>query len=428
MSKPYLFFHWLIATAVCTILAPAVTGAQPPPVWTLESSVRRAIEVAPETQAARAAVLAREGALRQAGAWPNPEIELRADNKIGKDDGRGGTDLTQFTLSQPLPLSGRLGHQQAVAGAKLDAARTDRSYQQMRLETQVAQRFHGLQLATDRLRLAEQRLRLADELQNAGRRREQAGELSTLERLRLDLIREAAQQVVDKSEGEYSEALSQFRAYLGLSAQPLPQLEPLEPFGALPDLSALQTGLTQHPALLAAQQRVVAAQAGVNLARAERLPDPSLRLFHDRDFLNGRRQNITGIGVGLTLPLWDRNGGRIDAARAQVIQAQSERQVLERDLSSRLQQSYLHLNHLVQQGEHYRSRVFQPARQVFDMTRKAYHSGELEILALIDAINTYFDAHERYLELLQTAWLESAELRLAAGRPLVPATQDAAHE
>lgn len=428
MSKPYLFFHWLIATAVCAMLAPAVTVAQPPPLWTLESSVRRAIEVAPETQAARAAVLAREGALRQAGAWPNPEIELRADNKIGKDDGRGGTDLTQFTLSQPLPLSGRLGHQQAVAGAELDAARTDRSYQQMRLETQVAQRFHGLQLATDRLRLAEQRLRLADELQNAGRRREQAGELSTLERLRLDLIREAAQQVVDKSEGEYSEAVSRFRAYLGLSAQPLPQLEPLEPFGALPALSALQTGLAQHPALLAAQQRVVAAQAGVNLARAERLPDPSLRLFHDRDFLDGRRQNITGIGVGLTLPLWDRNGGRIDAARAQVIQAQSERQVLERDLSSRLQQSYLHLNHLVQQGEHYRSRVFQPARQVFDMTRKAYHSGELEILALIDAINTYFDAHERYLELLQAAWLESAELRLAAGRPLVPATQDAAHE
>ena len=82
----------------------------------------------------------------------------------------------------------------------------------------------------------------------------------------------------------------------------------------------------------------------------------------------------------------------------------------------------------MQQGQHYRTRVFEPARTVFDLTRKAYRSGELEILALIDANNTYFDAHERYLELLQEAWLEGAELRLAAGRPLVSTEQDARHE
>ena len=58
------------------------------------------------------------------------------------------------------------------------------------------------------------------------------------------------------------------------------------------------------------------------------------------------------------------------------------------------------------------------------MTRKAYAAGEVEILALIDANNTYFDANERYLELLQEAWMEAAELRLAAGRSLLTTTQD----
>jgi cobalt-zinc-cadmium efflux system outer membrane protein len=407
---------------------PAFAAGQPSPVWTLESSIRRVIEVAPETQATQAAIDARQGALRQAGAWPNPQIDVRADNKIGKDDGSGGTDMTQFALRQPLPLSGRLGHQKDVAGAELDAARSERGYQQVLLETQVAQRYHALQLMAARMQLAEQRLELADELQAVGQRRAQAGELSTLERLRLDLIREAAQQVLDKSEGEYSEALSRFRAYLGLSVETPPQLAPLEPFGPVPALEQLQAELAEHPALQAAHHRLAAAQSAVNLARAERLPDPSVSLFRERDFLDGRRQDVTGIGIGVTVPLWDRNGGRVDETRAQVIQAQSELQILERDLGSRLQQSYLHLNHLVQQGEHYRSRVFEPARKVFDLTRKAYSSGELEILALIDANNTYFDAHERYLELLQEAWLEGAELRLSAGRPLVTTTQDASHE
>ena len=109
-------------------------------------------------------------------------------------------------------------------------------------------------------------------------------------------------------------------------------------------------------------------------------------------------------------------------------QAQSKLQVLERDLGSRLRRSHLHLSHLVQQGKHYLPRVLEPARKVFDLTRKAYASGEVEIFSLIDANNIYFDAHGRYLELLQEAWQEAAELRLAAGRALVTTEQDTRHE
>ena len=406
----------------CIALTPALALSQD--VWTLERSVQRVLEIAPEMRAARAEVEARQGALSQAGVWPNPQIELRVDDKIGKDEGSGGADLTQFAISQPLALSGRLGKEKAAAGAELNAARTERRYRQALLETQVAQRYHALQLAEGRLRLAEQRLQLADVLQQVGRRREQAGELAKLERLRLDLIREAAQQVLDKSEGEYSEAVSLFRAYLGLSAETLPQLTPLEPYGSLPEMEQLQADLAEHPALRAARHRLEAARLGVSLARTARLPDPSLRLFRERDFLNGRKQDLTGIGIGLTMPLWDRNSGNIEKTRAQVIQAESELQILERDLGSRLHQSYLHLNHLVQQGEHYRSHVFEPAQTVFELTRKAYAAGEVEILALIDANDTYFNANERYLELLQEAWMEAAELRLAAGRLLLTTTQD----
>ena len=39
--------------------APALATGQPSPVWTLENSIQRAIEVAPETQAAQAAIAAR---------------------------------------------------------------------------------------------------------------------------------------------------------------------------------------------------------------------------------------------------------------------------------------------------------------------------------------------------------------------------------
>ncbi len=410
--------------AALLCLTPLSIFGQQQTLWTLEESIRRAREIAPELRGAEAAVAARQGALHQAGAWPNPQIELRADDKIGKDAGTGGTDFTQFSFSQPLPVSGRLGHRQAVAEAALDAARAERRYQQVRLETEVARRYHALQLAAERLRLAEQRLQLADDFQRIGQRREQAGELSHLERLRLDLIRESAQQILDKAEGAYNEAQSRFRAYLALSAQTRPQLTPLQPFSDIPALQVLQAGLPKHAALQSAKHQVKAARSEVGLARAERLPDPIVRVFREQDFLNGRRQEVTGIGVGITVPIWNRNNGRIDEARAQTIEIQSQLQALQRDLRSRVQQSYLHLHHLVEQGEHYRTQVFQPARKVFALTRKGYASGELEILSLIDANDTFFNSRERYLELLQEAWLEAADLRLAAGRLLVTPEQE----
>ena len=406
------------------LVTPMSLSAQALNKWTLEDSIQRVLEVAPETRAAEAAVLARQGALQQAGVWPNPQIELRSDNKIGKDEGFGGADFTQFAISQPLPLSGRLGHQRAVARAQLAGARSNRRYQQVLLETRVAQRYHALQLATESLGLAEQRLQLANEIQNAGRRREQAGELSLLERLRLDLIRESAQQLLDKKEGEYNEAVSLFRAYLGLNKDSLPQLVPLKPFGPVPALPQLLADLSEHPALLAASQEIDSARASVKLVRAERLPDPALRWFRERDFLNGRRQEYSGIGLVVTVPLWDRKSGRLSEARARQVQAESKLQVLQRDLASRVQQSHLHLNHLVEQAGHFQLRVFEPARKVFDLTRIAYASGELEILSLIDANNTYFNAYQRYLELLQEAWQEAAELRLAAGQAFATTEQD----
>jgi len=52
---------------------------------------------------------------------------------------------------------------------------------------------------------------------------------------------------------------------------------------------------------------------------------------------------------------------------------------------------------------------------MFSLTRKGFKAGELNILTLIDANNTYYEAQERYLELLQEGWLELSEVRLSAG-------------
>lgn len=388
--------------------------------WTLAGAVHRALEVSPEVQRAETQVNVQQAAIRQALAWPNPEIELRADDKIGKDSGEGGQDFTQLALSQPLPLfSSKRQRIREAAEARWQAAQFDRQLQLLAVESDTARIFHDLQRVQAQWQLAQQRLELTDTLQHAAQRRKQAGELSRLEQLRLAILREQAQQAVDQEKGELREAYSRFRTRLDLPAQPDANLVALALVLPPPPLEDLQARLLEHVALQSATLRKAAAHSDVALARAERIPDPVLRLFRERDFLNDRVQDVTGIGLGISVPLWDRNQGRIQAAQAEVSAAGIDTASRERTLRAELEQRYIHLQHLLQQANHYQENVLQSAREVLALTRNAYAAGEAEILALVDAHDTYFDAQSRYLDLLHDAAVEAAQLRVAAGRSLL---------
>lgn len=410
----------MVACAAAALMAVSGVVLAQTPVWTLESTAQRVLEVAPSLRAAESEVMARQGARRQAGIWSNPTVELGASNAMGKEDGRGGTDLNAITIRQPLPVSGRLGLQRKQADAGLEQARAGVAEQGLALEYEAARVFHGLQLNRALLQLAEQRLQSADEFQHIGRRREQAGDLSRLERLRLDLIRESASQQIATAEGEASEALSDFRTLLNLT-EAEPAVAALEQLPALPDLATLEAQLEQHPALAAARQGMEAARHGVEIARANRIADPELWLSRGRDTLDGQRQDFTAFGVAVTVPLWDRSSGRIAAAQATQEKAQFEVDTLQRQLANRLRLNHLHLGHLIEQARDYRTKVLEPAGQIFELSRKGFAAGEVEILALVDAVNGYYEARTRYLELLQQSWLEAAALRRSAGISLLTA-------
>ena len=410
--------HGVYATTLMVITSSAMAQTTP---WTLESSVQQVLEVAPERQTAEAEVMILQGHRQQAGRWHNPTIELGASNAMSKEDGQGGATLNDITIRQPLPLSGRLNLQRQQADAQLKQAQAGVSEQNLTLEYEAARVFHSLQLNRALNQLAEQRLQSADEFQHIGRRREQAGDLSRLERLRLDLIRENASQLIANAEGKESESLSDFRTLLNLT-ETEPGVTALEQMPPYPALAELEQQLEQHPALLAARQKITAARNGIDIARASRLADPELWLSRGRDYLGGQRQDVTAFGVAITLPLWNNGTGQIDSARATRDKAQFELETVQRQLNNRLRLNHLHLGHLLEQAQTYLPKVLEPAEQLFQLSRSGFNAGEVEILALVDAVNGYYEARARYLELLQQTWLEAAELRRSAGISLLTAT------
>lgn len=419
-AKRVVLFMALAVTVVAWPVLP--TMAADASGWTLEAATRRVLELAPERRAAAADIAARAAELRQAGSWPNPSIDLRADDRLGQEDSRGGTDLTRAGISQPLPLR-RLSRQRTAAEATLRATEASGRSQQLQIEQETARVFYALQLAAARLKLAQDRLTLAaDYPDRAGGRAKHdplVRYLTPLERQRLAVLREEAQQAALAAQREYEKAQIGFRSLLSLPPDAAVTLAPLAPLATPPALVELERGLETHPALAAARQEVEAARAGIAVAESQRFADPELGVFRERDFLNGARRDVTAIELSVQIPLWNLNRGPVDKARAETLRAQANLAVLQRDAASRLRQSHTELTRLMEQVERMRAHLLEPAREVLSLTRRAFAAGESNILGLVDANNTYFDAQTRYLDALSDGALAAADLRVATGQSVV---------
>lgn len=394
----------------------AVVPAEP---LTLESAIHRALEVAPEIRAADAAIAVRAGELRQAHSWPNPTIEVRADDRLGQEDGRGGTDITQLALSQPLPIR-RLPRERRAAEAYLAAAEASRRFRGLSIERDTAEAFFATQLAQTRLALARERLTQTDAYPHGRQRRDPLNRyLTPFDRARLALLREEANQAVATAAREHETSLADLRARLALAPTANVELAAatLPPAPPAFDLSA--PAVDNHPAVAAAQRTQEGAVAGIELARAQRFADPALNLFRERDLLNDARGNVTGVGISAQIPLWNLNRGPVDRARAEVTRAQAELDAERRDISLQLMRSRAELLRLREQAERMRASLLEPAHKLHELARRSFQMGEVNVLALIDAANTYYDARARYLELLAQAQLAAAELRLAAGESVL---------
>jgi cobalt-zinc-cadmium efflux system outer membrane protein len=389
--------------------------------WTLEASVRQAMSAAPELEKSMAAIGARKAEIELSGMWPDPSIELRVDNKLGKDDHSGGYDLTDVVISQPIPLS-RTKYQQSVAEANLMATQYSREYQALLVQNRVAKVFHQLQLASADLSVAQKRLQLADDLERQSRKNAQGvivRYLSPLEKMRLKIIREEASQAASSAEGKYAESISEFSRLLGIDTDAAATVSVLEPVDKVPVIDSLLASLDTHAQVAGQQQQLIAATNQIDVARSSQVADPTVSLIRTRDTFDTGREDVYGIMLNVQIPIHDRKSAAVGKASYNASEQRIELERIRRDLQINLKRSHTHLHHLVGQAEDYRKKVLSPAAEMLELTKSGFTSGELNMLNLVDANNTYFEARLKYLNLLYQANVELADLRLYAGQLIV---------
>lgn len=404
-----------VAFILMTMLLATSSMAQQ---WTLDSSVQQAISTSPELKKSSAEIGARLQDTNLSSLWPDPEIGFRVDNKMGQDDGAGGYDLTDILIRQSIPVS-RIKYQESAAEASLKAARFSHQYHSLQVQNRVSKVFHQLQLASAELSLAEKQLALADEMYGQDKKNSAdvvVRYLTPLEEMRLTIIREEARQTAESAEGKYKEVLSEFVKLLAIEADSVTSVSELLPVTSIPDIDQLTTLQNNHAQLSSQQQQVVAANHEIDVARSTQMIDPTIGLSWSKDTLSVGRSDIYAIMFNIQIPISDRKDTAASKATYKASQQRIELQLLKRELKINLNRSYTHLNHVIEQAVEYKKKVLKPAGKMLELTNKGFSSGELNILSLVDANNTYYKTRLTYLDLLYQARVELAEVKLFAGQ------------
>jgi cobalt-zinc-cadmium efflux system outer membrane protein len=319
-------------------VAPAMPATGQP--LTLADLKALAVQNSPVLRRAAAEVEAARGAAVQAGLYPNPVVGFQGDQiQFNVERDRNPAQHGAY-VSQLLKVPGKL--QLAQAAAAIDAANAEVALRRAHydLAARVRAGYFEVLVAQEALRVARAVAALADEVYRGQVAHVRAGQAAAYEPLQLYVQSVQARNAAIRARNRYVGAWKRLSATLGLP-ETAPTLLEGRPDAAVPLFHydrSLDRVLAGHTELVAAQNAVLAAQYRLRLAEITPVPDVETSSYLQKD--NASSNHQIGIQVGVALPLFDRNQGAIQQARAQLAEANENVAVVRNDLVRRVAEAF----------------------------------------------------------------------------------------
>ncbi|MFC5388757.1 TolC family protein [Brevundimonas bullata] len=297
------------ALAACAVWDVGPVRADPAPAY--EILLERIGRNAPAQVEADALLEAAEARLRQAGVRANPELALRADGVLGGKPYAGwGEAEISLDLTQNLELGGRRGARVDVARAEVGVSALRREQAGIDTVARLALTYAEAEAAERRFTLAEDALTLAVADARAALVLVEEGREPLLRGIQAETEAAMARAAVEDARAERDVAFARLTAEAMLPT-PVTSVEA----GVLDRTSPAAPDAAASLAVRVAEAEAEAAERRIGRERAEARPNVSASLGVTRY----QAEDATALTVGLSmpLPLFDRNRGNIDAARAE---------------------------------------------------------------------------------------------------------------
>ena len=320
---------------------------------------------------------------------PNPQVSVGFE---GAPLNLSGNLLTEqqysYSISQTFELGGKRGKRMSVADANTQVARAQFETVMWQLTNDLKRKFYAVILAKSQLNLATENETTFKEVVRHTAELVQAGEMSGLDLTRLEVEKLKFDTDLADSQRNYEVALRDLRVALGGDYQAMEidavgSLDPQSYDFTFPELR--DKALAARPDLKAVKFSELAADESIRLQDAQRIPD--LNLAGGINQVPGGVNTFT-YGVGINLPIHDRNQGERAKARIEKQKAQNQEQLVRNQIVSDVDKAWVALQIQKRRVDLYRSGVITKVNQIQDLTEYSLKAGESSILDLLDAIRT----------------------------------------
>lgn len=392
----------------CAGMLPAAEADHAP--VTIDALIALARTHAPTADRITAEQALATAAVREAGAWRNPELELSGGRaRFREEDGTAG--IGSVAIRQPLPSPWRRSAELAAARAGIPQAATAAAIAWLELELAVRAAAADHTAADEALVLAEAAAQAAATMRAAVEARTRAGEAGQAELARARVEESQAQRTVDRRRHAIATTRAALATWCGATLPADPAINDALParFAALDRDTLVRTACDAGPRLrlLADGQRQ--RQAELRARRRAWQPDLTIGGGLNRE----ADADSWELTLGIELPLWNRQQGAIDRASAELARGEAELRTLRAEVERAViaawgdyERERLQLDALVA--------VERPAAsEARRLTMAAFQGGAATFADLVETQRAELRTGEEALEARRaamTAWLTLAAM------------------
>jgi len=323
-----------------------------------------------------------------------------------------------YNISQTFELGGKRGKRISVANANADVARADFETVLWQLTNDLKRKFYAVILAKTLLDLATQNETTFEEVVNHTSELVKAGEVSGLDLTRLEVEKLKFDTDLANAQRDYEVALRDLRVTLGgdyrtMEIDAVGSLDPASYDFTFPDLR--DKALAARPDLKAARLSETAADESIQLQDAQRIPD--LDLAAGINQVPGGGSNFT-YGVGIALPIHDRNQGERAKARIEKEKAQNQQRAVTNQILGDVDKALVAFEIQKRRVDLYRTGVLTKVNNIQNLTEYSLKAGESSVLDLLDAVRTRRETLAGFYQTLFDYESALLDLELATATPL----------
>lgn len=380
----------------------------------LDAALSLALMRNPELAAFSYDVRAAEARVLQSRKLPNPELEVEVE-----EFDRGGESFdsaeTTIALGQVIELGGKRRWRTRMAEAEGELAGWDYESKRLGIFAETAKRFMAIVAAQRRLELAQSAVGLAEKTSHAVGERVKGGKEPPLQASKASAELELARLAAQEAESTLAVKRKMLAAMWG---DETPHFQRAEGdlngvLASVPPMAALRSRISANPELARWDSELRRLEAALSSEKAGRIPDLQARIGVQRFEEDGT--DALAFGIGVPLPLFDRNQGNISAAYHELAKARAERRAAQTTLVTELAEAHADLTSAHRRALALRAKVVPAMEEAFNAAHAGYSQGKFGFLDMLDAQRGLFDATGELVDALADYHIALAEIQRLTG-------------